>query len=53
MKKWLGAKEEYYFSSTADGGTKLDIKIEADEAFEPMMQAWDQALKFFKVICEE
>lgn len=52
MKKWIGAKEEYYLSSTEDGGTKFDVKIETDEAFEEMMNAWPKALQYFKEICE-
>ena len=52
MKKWVGAKEEYYFTEE-NGKTHLEIVIIADEAFEPMMQAWNQALVYFKEICEK
>lgn len=52
MKKWIGSKEEYYFSSTEDGATTFDVRIETDEAFEEMMNAWPKALQYFKEICE-
>jgi hypothetical protein len=52
MQKWIGSQEEYHFKAIDDETTELTIIIEADEAFEPMMQAWNQALKYFKDICE-
>lgn len=52
MQKWIGAREDYYFKSLDDNETELTIVIEADEAFEPMMQAWDKALEYFKEVCE-
>lgn len=52
MQKWIGSREDYYFTALDDAKTELEIVIEADEAFEPMMQAWDKALIYFKEICE-
>lgn len=52
MQKWIGSREDYYFKSLGDNETELTIVIEADEAFEPMMQAWEQALEYFKEVCE-
>ena len=48
MKKWIGSKEEYYFSEAEEGATMLTIRMEADEAFEEMMGAWPKALAVFK-----
>ena len=53
MKKWIGAKEEYYFSNTPDGATTLEIRMETDEMFEGMGKAWPIALQYFKDICEK
>ena len=52
MRKWIGAREDYFFTTVSDSETELTVVIEADEAFEPMMQAWNQALVYFKEICE-
>lgn len=52
MKKWIGSREDYYFKSLGDNETELTVVIEADEAFEDMMLAWEQALQYFKEICE-
>lgn len=52
MQKWLGSREEYFFESVGDNKTDVTIVIEADEAFEPMMQAWNKALVYLKDICE-
>ena len=52
MKKWIGSREDYFFKAVDENETEVKIVIEADEAFEPMMQAWDKALVYFKEICE-
>lgn len=52
MQKWIGSREDYFFKALSENETELTIVIEADEAFEPMMQAWDKALLYFKDICE-
>jgi uncharacterized protein YndB with AHSA1/START domain len=52
MQNWLGATESYHLTATEDGGTELTVRIVADEAFEPMMQAWDQALQYLREVCE-
>lgn len=52
MKKWIGSREDYFFKAISESETELTIVIEADEAFEQMMQAWDKGLVYFKDICE-
>jgi hypothetical protein len=52
MQKWIGSREDYFLKALGENETELTIVIEADEAFEPMMQAWDKALGYFKAICE-
>lgn len=52
MQKWIGSREDYFFKALSENETELTIVMEADEAFEPMMQAWDKALLYFKDICE-
>ena len=52
MEKWIGSNEEYYFKAISENETELTVVIEADEAFEPMMQAWDKALVYLKDVCE-
>lgn len=52
MQKWLGSREDYFFKTLGENETELTIIMEADEEFEPMMQAWEQALVYFKDLCE-
>ena len=52
MRKWIGSREDYYFKQEADDATTFEVVMLADEAFEEMMNAWPQALEFFKNICE-
>lgn len=52
MRKWIGSREDYYFKEETDGATTFEVVMRADEAFEEMMNAWPQALEFFKNICE-
>ena len=52
MKKWIGTLEQYYFHPE-DNGTRLEILIETDEAFQEMMDGpWPKALQSIKDICE-
>ena len=50
MQKWIGALEEYYFTSESDGSTTLKVTIVANEAFEEMMQARDNGTPYDKDI---
>ncbi len=52
MKKWIGSREDYFLESHEVGMTTFKVIGEIDEAFEGMMGAWPQALKYFKEICE-
>lgn len=52
MRKWIGSREDYYFKREREDVTTLEVVMLADEAFEEMMNAWSQALQFFKEICE-
>lgn len=52
MQKWIGSQEDYFFNALSGDETELKIVIEADEAFEEMMQAWPKALEYLKEICE-
>jgi uncharacterized protein YndB with AHSA1/START domain len=52
MRAWIGSREEYYLTSEGDDGTKFEVVMLTDEAFEGMMNAWIQALQLFKDICE-
>ena len=52
MKKWIGAREDYFFKTNENDDTEFTVIIEADEAFEEMMEAWHEALKLFKEVCE-
>jgi hypothetical protein len=52
MRKWIGSREDYYFKREGDDVTTLEVVMQADEAFEEMMNAWSQALQLLKEICE-
>lgn len=52
MKKWIGSQEDYFFKELADNKTEFTVIVKTDEAFEPMMQAWNKALLYFKEVCE-
>ncbi len=52
MKKWMGTREDYYFIANDDRTTTFEVIMVTDEAFEEMMNAWSQALVYFKEICE-
>jgi hypothetical protein len=52
MRKWIGSREDYYFKIEGDNETTLEVVMIADEVFETMMNAWSEALKLFKNICE-
>ena len=52
MRKWVGSREDYFFKSAGENRTKLDVIMETDEAFEPMMDAWPTALQYLKELCE-
>jgi uncharacterized protein YndB with AHSA1/START domain len=53
MQKWIGSREDYFFKALSENETELEVVIVTDEAFEPMMNAWPQALQYFKEICEK
>ena len=53
MRKWIGSREDYYFKRTEDNQTVMEVVMVADEAFEKMMEAWTNALQYFKEICEQ
>lgn len=52
MEKWIGSREDYYFKQDSDNETTLQIIVHTNEAFEEMMSAWNQALQYFKEVCE-
>lgn len=52
MEKWIGTREEYYFTKDSDSQTTLEVMMETDEAFAEMVALWPQALALFKGICE-
>lgn len=52
MQKWIGSREDYYFKALNENETLFEVIIETDEAFEPMMEAWNKALVYFKDVCE-
>ena len=52
MRKWIGSQENYVFIDDGEGATTLRVEMTADEAFEEMMNAWNQALQYFKEACE-
>jgi len=52
MKKWIGSREDYFFTADDDSTTTLKVVMVTDEAFEEMMQAWPKALQYLKEICE-
>ena len=52
MRKWIGSREEYYFEKEDENRTTVKVVMLADKTFEKMMDGWNQALKYFKEICE-
>lgn len=52
MRKWIGSQEEYYFKDSGENQTLVEIIMITDEMFEKMMEAWPQALHYFKEVCE-
>ena len=52
MRKWIGTREEYYFRKNSENETTLEVIVYTDEAFEKMMDTWNQALQLFKEVCE-
>ena len=52
MRKWIGTREDYYFSAQGNNACTLEVVIQTDEMFEDMMNAWNQALQYLKDICE-
>ncbi len=53
MRKWIGTLEIYKFKELGKTNTQMEVELFVDEAFEPMMNAWTQALEYFKEICED
>lgn len=52
IKGWLPAYENYTFQATPTG-TTLIVDLDVTEALEAyMLEAWPQALKKLKAICE-
>ncbi|MEM1187652.1 MAG: SRPBCC domain-containing protein [Pseudomonadota bacterium] len=51
MRKWIGSQEDYAFMEE-HGATTFRVEMTADEAFDEMMNAWPQALEYFKEACE-
>ena len=39
MKKWIGLQEDYYFKTSGEDMTTLQVVMTCDEMFEPMMNA--------------
>lgn len=52
MQKWIGSREDYFFTAIDDNTTKFEAVNMADEAFEEMMGAWPQAMQYLKEACE-
>lgn len=52
MRKWIGSQENYFFIKDNEKETTLKVIMIADEAFEEMMNAWNEALQYFKEACE-
>ena len=52
MKKWIGSREDYFFTTNNDCTTTLKVVMFTDGAFEEMMQAWPKALQYLKEVCE-
>ena len=52
MRKWIGSQENYFFIKENESQTTLKVVMIADEAFEEMMNAWNNALQYFKEACE-
>lgn len=52
MKKWIGSREDYFFTAIDENTTKFEAVNTTDEMFEEMLGAWPQALKYLKEVCE-
>jgi uncharacterized protein YndB with AHSA1/START domain len=52
MKKWIGSREDYFFTAIDENTTKFEAVNVTDEAFEEMLQVWPQALQYLKEVCE-
>lgn len=52
-KKWVGTREDYFFSEN-NGVTTLLISIKCDPGYEEMFnENWPKALEILKQICED
>jgi uncharacterized protein YndB with AHSA1/START domain len=53
VEGWAGALEIYHFNTAADGGTSLQIEMDANEDFKSYFEdTWPKALDKLKEICE-
>lgn len=53
MQKWIGSREDYFFTDDNETGTTLEVVMTVDEAFQEMFDsAWPHALQLFKEVCE-
>lgn len=52
MRKWIGSREDYFFTRNGEQETTVKVVMTTDEIFEEMMNPWHKALQYFKEICE-
>lgn len=52
MKKWIGSREDYFFTPVDENTTKFEAVNVTDEAFEEMLGVWPQAMQYLKEVCE-